>query len=802
MRELTGDAHGSVALDGTFDNLQVRAQVDAIHAQASLEQLPWPVTITAAQARFDGSELALQGLAGKLGDSAFDQCSGRILLTGAAQLQISGCEADLALVQLFDWASRRFALPDAVKGLRLLAGRARVQVRTLAGALAQPAKWTGDVSVTPKAVRLTHPELPAELLLDGGSVRGDLRALTAQGIHAEVLDAALQLGGKVSDLTKSTPQVEVQASGQVGEKILAWTWDRAGLRDRIAQFDPFEARAARLRWPVDGGFEAAAELLFAGKTNASFDVLVQGKSIDVRKIAIQDELSNVQASLRRRKGVLEGSFSGTLVGASLDRIVHIRQSPQTRATGNLKYRLPLKQPRDFSANGTLRINQLSTLGWAFVPMQMTFKSADITANGRTLRFNTSFSAEESNFDVSGTIRGTDLRYALDLDVKSDRVDLDRLLAALDKQASTPAAEQVPEQPTSWDLPIEGKVRLAIQALHHRPYEIKPVLATLDILPGRINFAVKEAKLCGIGMAGGGQAQRKTASLDVVLRARDIDPRPTLLCLTEQRTALTGRLDADAHFTGSGPYRELAQRMHGPFTIVARDGRVDQLTALARILNLVNASELLRGKNLGLQASGFAYNKFSLRGQMEGSVARFDETVLDAQPFDMVAHGTIDIVKEQIDMSVAVAPLQVLNSVVKLVPFLGYVLGGGVYAVPVGVRGNLSDPQVVPVAPTAVAGSVLGVLERTLKTPFNLREALIPPAMQGNAAAAPPCRARADRKHSALTAGSRHGLAAATRPHSRRPSERAATARRPCTGTSPRGTPRCRTSSPRGRCPIA
>ena len=93
--------------------------------------------------------------------------------------------------------------------------------------------------------------------------------------------------------------------------------------------------------------------------------------------------------------------------------------------------------------------------------------------------------------------------------------------------------------------------------------------------------------------------------------------------------------------------------------------------------------------------------------------------------------------EHVDMNVAVAPLQALNTVVKFMPLLGYVLGGGVYAVPVGVRGNLSDPQVVPVAPTAVAGSILGVLERTLKTPFNLREALVPPTMQsGNAAPLP------------------------------------------------------------------
>ena len=118
----------------------MRAQVDAIRAQASLEQLPWPVTVTAAKVRFDGSELAVQGLAGRLGDSGFNQCSGRITLAGAAQLQVSGCEADLALVELFDWASKRFALPDAVKGLRAArrtCARAGAHPRRRAGAAGQ-----------------------------------------------------------------------------------------------------------------------------------------------------------------------------------------------------------------------------------------------------------------------------------------------------------------------------------------------------------------------------------------------------------------------------------------------------------------------------------------------------------------------------------------------------------------------------------------------------------------------------------------------------------------------------------------
>ena len=94
------------------------------------------------------------------------------------------------------------------------------------------------------------------------------------------------------------------------------------------------------------------------------------------------------------------------------------------------------------------------------------------------------------------------------------------------------------------------------------------------------------------------------------------------------------------------------------------------------------------------------------------------------------------------MSVAVAPMQVLNSVVKLMPFLGYVLGGGVYAVPVGVRGNdlksrRSSRWRRRQWPAAIARHARANPEDS----FQPAQALIPPAMQPNAAGTPPVRAR-------------------------------------------------------------
>ena len=736
LRSVTGNAGGTLSLDGTFGKLRLLAVADTIRAETSLEALPWPIKVAGAKARYDGSGLVVQELTGTVGSSGFSQCSGQVTPVAPARLEVSRCDADLALVELFEWGSKQWKKPNALECLRVLGGRGLVQVRRIAGRLEEPTTWSADVSMTPQALRLSHPQAPGEVRLDGGSVRSDLASLTFQGVTAEVLDAALRVSGAVSNLGEGTPRLDVQATGRVGEKILAWGGERTGLARDAAGIAPFEARGVRLRWPVSEGFETAGELLFAGKTAMSFDALVQPGSVEVRKLDIQDERSRVRMSMQWRQDVVAGSFTGTLAGISLERIVRAAQLPETRATGELTYRIPLRQPRDFRANGELRVNRLTPPGWASPLLHLTVQNAAIKAADRSLHLVTSISVHDTNFDISGTVRGTDQRYALDLDVKSDAVEVERLLAAHEREG-----RQGPEERrTSWDFPVEGKVRLAIQSLRHSHYHIQPLLAAMDIAPDHIDFTVREARMCGIGMTGGGRAHHGTVSIDVVLRARDIDPDLTLRCLTREGVAITGRLQADARLTGTGPYRDLPQRLQGPFHLVARHGRVDRMAALADILNLVNASELLRGKKLGLSSSGFAYDSLEVKGRVDRGVTHFDEIVLDAQPFDMVARGSVDWLEDSIDMNVAVAPLQAVNTLLKWVPFLGYVLGGGVYAVPAGVRGKLSDPQIVPVSPTAVAGELLGVLGRTLKVPFNLREALVPPALESEPRSSPVPRA--------------------------------------------------------------
>ncbi len=61
----------------------------------------------------------------------------------------------------------------------------------------------------------------------------------------------------------------------------------------------------------------------------------------------------------------------------------------------------------------------------------------------------------------------------------------------------------------------------------------------------------------------------------------------------------------------------------------------------------------------------------------------------------------------------------MDRLARKVPILGYIMGGALTSLPVGVSGDIRNPLVVPLGPSAVTSELVGIFERTLKLPGHL-----------------------------------------------------------------------------------
>jgi hypothetical protein len=93
---------------------------------------------------------------------------------------------------------------------------------------------------------------------------------------------------------------------------------------------------------------------------------------------------------------------------------------------------------------------------------------------------------------------------------------------------------------------------------------------------------------------------------------------------------------------------------------------------------------------------------------------------------MAANGTIRLSDYDTRMTVLVAPFGRVDRLVRGIPVIGYVIGGTLTSIPVGVSGDIRSPLVVPLGPRAITSELLGIFERTIKLPGKL---VAPPVTQ-------------------------------------------------------------------------
>ena len=73
----------------------------------------------------------------------------------------------------------------------------------------------------------------------------------------------------------------------------------------------------------------------------------------------------------------------------------------------------------------------------------------------------------------------------------------------------------------------------------------------------------------------------------------------------------------------------------------------------------------------------------------------------------------------------VAPFKTVDLIVKYFPLVNNVLANTLITIPFKVKGDLGDPTVTILSPTAIGEGVLGIMKRTLQLPFTVIQPIIP-----------------------------------------------------------------------------
>jgi hypothetical protein len=321
------------------------------------------------------------------------------------------------------------------------------------------------------------------------------------------------------------------------------------------------------------------------------------------------------------------------------------------------------------------------------------------------------------FALSGDVNFSKEGIKLDMDLSAGNINLEELQEVFGN-ARKPAGKKPA-------LAVEGIIRLWSGSLIFRNYTWTPFIADISISNGGMEVNVKKANLCGMDTPGFVKVREKNISLDVEPFFKGQEIESAFRCLLDHPVRATGNFEFHGRILARGGPEDLVKSLEGDVEFRAKDGRIEYLLGLARILEFLNVTEIYRGKLPDLRKEGLPYDRITINGTLQKGKMIIKEWTIDGPTLEMASQGEIDLADRKINLTVLVAPFKTVDRVTKLIPLVSDIFAGTLVTIPLRVHGSLKDPKVTALSPSAIGSELLGMMKRTLGLPFKVIEPFVP-----------------------------------------------------------------------------
>ncbi|MGD8993281.1 MAG: AsmA-like C-terminal domain-containing protein, partial [Desulfobacterales bacterium] len=287
--------------------------------------------------------------------------------------------------------------------------------------------------------------------------------------------------------------------------------------------------------------------------------------------------------------------------------------------------------------------------------------------------------------------------------------------------------------TEEKIKLQGGIMVALENFRYQSFTWRPVEADIAFDKDGTRIVVHRADLCGIQFPGIFKVTGDTFELDFKPVAKELDLDSSLTCLFDKQHLMAGSFDLNGKLLAKAKPSAFPKSLTGNMAFNSNDGRIYRFGMLAKIFALLNVTEIYRGEVPDLKGKGFAYNSMTARGVFEDGRLIISDTSIDSPSMGIAIEGDINLTENKVNLVVLVAPFKTVDRIVKIIPLVGNIMGGNLISIPFRAVGDLGDPDVIPLSPTAVGSGLLGILERTLKLPITIIQPVLPGSKDKTAA---------------------------------------------------------------------
>jgi hypothetical protein len=427
--------------------------------------------------------------------------------------------------------------------------------------------------------------------------------------------------------------------------------------------------------------------------------------------------------------LIEFGFAGVLAARSFASVVgRPAESYLGRISGTIQTTLDLTRRGRSAARGNLTGEHVDLLSLTGIPVKL--ERFDVQGEGQALQIRElAMDWAEQRAEIRGAVAREANGIAATLNIDSPGIVVDAFRSPPGTNSASASAHTENHGNESfklWSLPVTGTVSLRTAFFETRGHRVENLRAVATLQHETLKVNVTEASLCEVSFPLSLRLTPKEVDAAVNGTATNQSLEGVVQCLTGMPVIMTGSFDIAGTLTAQGTLEDLgkswAKHLAGTVAFSARDGEIRKMALLGNILSLKSVSDLLKG-DVGLGEHGFKYHSITVGAKIENGQVSVEQATLDSPALGLAAAGTVNLENYDSRLTVLVAPLGKLDQLVRKTPVLGYVIGGALTSIPVGVTGDIRNPLVVPLGPRAVGSQVLGVFERTFKLPGKIVEPL-------------------------------------------------------------------------------
>ncbi len=323
--------------------------------------------------------------------------------------------------------------------------------------------------------------------------------------------------------------------------------------------------------------------------------------------------------------------------------------------------------------------------------------------------------------VSGNTPGSETlnhggEFDLDINVKADAIEWK------DSDAGTETEKKQQEDANErkeWISPVNGKVSVKSESFKFKDLNWGSLDAMVTFLENGVDIDISKASLCGISTPGFVKVSPPSLKFEFQPFSSNENLANVLKCLLDKAGIISGEFDFRGDVSSDGRMGDVFNTLEGALELNSSNGRVDKFGGIAKFFTFLNFGELFRGQSPDFGKEGFPYDKLFAKADIKEGKIMIKEAAMDGPSLKVVCEGYIDLVLKKMDLQVLVIPVLAVDSVIDKIPLVSYVLGSDYVSIPIKVTGDISNPKIEQLSPSALRFGLFGIIKQTLNIPVTL-----------------------------------------------------------------------------------